>query len=306
MARNKKHTVMLLVFILVLGGGAIFGYLKYNNQKIFNEYLLKADKAIVEKNYDAAQLILEEAKNIKVTEELANKMNLVSLYIDQNKILENTLVLIEKNEFENAIQELNKIDSKAIPIKQEADEKIELCKDEIIKLKSDSIVQLLNENKFDEAYGEIDTVMEIDADSEVVASLKKQVDDSKVAYEVEQERLRVEEEEKIKKEELNKQKQIISKAEAIQLAADKVISIYKKEGIYEKLRKNSGRIGVVEVLVEDIEIDGINGYLVPVAESYRDHNATTYRVFVNKINGELYNANKWHMAPGLSNQLEQF
>lgn len=296
--KNKKIIIGIIVLILVIVVPTGFVAMKnFKQDKSYKEYVEKANTLVEEKKYDEAMEVLQKGKDIKSTDEINNKITLVQSYIDQMKLYQEATALVEAGKYDVAIDELNKVDSAAVGLKEQVEEKIKFCKSEIVKDKSKAVEQLLSENKFEEAY-EIATdkvATSYISDSSIV--LKSQIDKAKSSYEAEQERIKAEEARKAEEE--KKKKQVINKDRAIELALEKVRAIYKSKGYTSKLM-------VMLDSAEECEIQGRKGYLVPVSEDHPDHIVTMNRVFVDKNTGELFNALNYFLRPELPNPIEPF
>lgn len=196
MLKNKRNITIFLVVILVVSGGIVFVYNRFIKDAPYRKYLSQADKQIEEQEYVEAALSLEEARKIKITEELTERTNLVSLCISQSKLLENASKSMEEEQYMEAMEQLSNINPKAVPVKKEADEKIQQCKNEIIKNNSNAIINYISDNEFDEAYSTLDKIIKLDPKNDKIETLKKQIEDKKTAYETEEKNLAVDTKEK--------------------------------------------------------------------------------------------------------------
>lgn len=277
--KNKKIIIGIIVLILVIVVPTGFVAMKnFKQDKSYKEYVEKANTLVEEKKYDEAMEVLQKGKDIKSTDEINNKITLVQSYIDQMKLYQEATALVEAGKYDVAIDELNKVDSAAVGLKEQVEEKIKFCKSEIVKDKSKAVEQLLSENKFEEAY-EIATdkvATSYISDSSIV--LKSQIDKAKSSYEAEQERIKAEEAKKVEEERKKKESAPLTYAEAAKLAAE----------VYLSKTSKVSNISTWDKPTDKEIIEGKEGYMIQLFQKMSDHTATVAWYFVDINTKKVY------------------
>jgi len=271
--KNKKVIIGIIVLILVITVPTGVVVIKnYKQDKSYKEYVEKANTLVEGKKYDEAMEVLEKGKDIKVTDEINNKITLVQSYIDQMKLYQEATALVEAGKYDAAIDVLNKIDASAAGLKEQVEEKIKFCKSEIVKDKSKAVEQLLSENKFEEAY-EIATdkvATSYISDSSIV--LKSQIDKAKSSYEAEQEKLRIQEEERKKK-------------ESAPLTYDEASKLAMK--VYSS-KSGGSKASTWDKPTNKETLEGMEGYLIQIFQNMPTHTATVAWYFVDINTKKVY------------------
>lgn len=220
--KSKKVIIAVIVLILVIAVPTGFVVVKnFKQDKSYKEYVEKANTLVAEKKYDEAMEVLQKGKDIKVTDEINNKITLVQSYIDQMKLYQEATALVEAGKYDAAIDELNKVDSALLGLKEQVEEKIKFCKSEIVRDKSKAVEQLLSENKFEEAYNILSEIITVDVASKEIEPIRNKVDTAKANYEKEQQRIKEEDAKKVEEERKKKQAIKITPDDAVKVAEKK-------------------------------------------------------------------------------------
>ena len=188
-----------------------------------------------------------------------------------------------------AINKLSEVDDKAEEIKEVAESKIKVCKNELLKETTTSVDNFISQNKFDDAYKIIETVKIVEKENDNILKLKEKVDSAKDSYEEEQKRIAAEEEAKrIEEEKKNNQGVDLEKIKLNIL--NMVKEYYEGNGInLEELRKTTNkRIVILNSQVHEKMIEGREGYVIPVAEDGPERTMVWKWFFVDKNTGEIF------------------
>ena len=74
-----------------------------------------------------------------------------------------------------AINKLSEVDDKAEEIKEVAESKIKVCKNELLKETTTSVDNFISQNKFDDAYKIIETVKIVEKENDNILKLKEKL-----------------------------------------------------------------------------------------------------------------------------------
>lgn len=284
---KRKILICSITAIIIISIG--IGGVTYTRKEKFRNYICEVNTLISEQKYDEAQQKLVLAKNIKNNDEISNKKKEINLKKEQNQIYNQGLELMNNKKYIEAINKLSEVDDKAEEIKEVAESKIKVCKNELLKETTTSVDNFISQNKFDDAYKIIETVKIVEKENDNILKLKEKVDSAKDSYEEEQKRIAAEEEAKrIKEEKKNNQGVDLEKIKLNIL--NMVKEYYEGNGInLEELRKTTNkRIVILNSQVHEKMIEGREGYVIPVAEDGPERTMVWKWFFVDKNTGEIF------------------
>lgn len=284
---KRKILICSITAIIIISIG--IGGVTYTRKEKFRNYICEVNTLISEQKYDEAQQKLVLAKKIKNNDEISNKEKEINLKKEQNQIYNQGLELMNNKKYIEAINKLSEVDDKAEEIKEVAESKIKVCKNELLKETTTSVDNFISQNKFDDAYKIIETVKIVEKENDNILKLKEKVDSAKDSYEEEQKRIAAEEEAKrIKEEKKNNQGVDLEKIKLNIL--NMVKEYYEGNGInLEELRKTTNkRIVILNSQVHEKMIEGREGYVIPVAEDGPERTMVWKWFFVDKNTGEIF------------------
>ena len=284
---KRKILICSITAIIIISIG--IGGVTYTRKEKFRNYICEVNTLISEQKYDEAQQKLVLAKKIKNNDEISNKEKEINLKKEQNQIYNQGLELMNNKKYIEAINKLSEVDDKAEEIKEVAESKIKVCKNELLKETTTSVDNFISQNKFDDAYKIIETVKIVEKENDNILKLKEKVDSAKDSYEEEQKRIAAEEEAKrIEEEKKNNQGVDLEKIKLNIL--NMVKEYYEGNGInLEELRKTTNkRIVILNSQVHEKMIEGREGYVIPVAEDGPERTMVWKWFFVDKNTGEIF------------------
>lgn len=284
---KRKILICSITAIIIISIG--IGGVTYIRKERFRNYICEVNTLISEQKYDEAQQKLVLAKKIKNNDEISNKEKEINLKKEQNQIYNEGLELMNNKKYIEAINKLSEVDDKAEEIKEVAESKIKVCKNELLKKTTTSVDNFISQNKFDDAYKIIETVKVVEKENDNILKLKEKVDIAKNSYEEEQKRIAAEEEAKrIEQEKKNNQGIDLEKIKLNIL--DMVKEDYERNGInLEELKKTTNKkIIIWNSQVHEKRIEGRDGYVIPVAEDDPVRTMVWKWFFVDKNTGEIF------------------
>ncbi|GAA0070488.1 hypothetical protein UT300003_20110 [Clostridium sardiniense] len=177
MQKKKLIGIILGICAIAIIGGFSFNY--YRKETKFSNYISTANKLIADGNYSEANSMINEAKEIKISDETKKAENSLKLNEEQSKIYTEGLDLAKQDKYIAAINVLGKIDSNATEIKDKANKEIASLKDKVISIYVDNATKFINKSDFTNANKEIDKIASINSNDSNIQKLKDSIDSKK-------------------------------------------------------------------------------------------------------------------------------
>lgn len=283
---KRKILICSITAIIIISIG--IGGVTYIRKERFRNYICEVNTLISEQKYDEAQQKLVLAKKIKNNDEISNKEKEINLKKEQNQIYNQGLELMNNKKYIEAINKLSEVDDKAEEIKEVAESKIKVCKNELLKKTTTSVDNFISQNKFDDAYKIIETVKVVEKENDNILKLKEKVDIAKNSYEEEQKRIAAEEEAKrIEEEKKN------SQGVDLETAKEIVVNLFTEQSGFtgnpeKKLKEANSKLMFYKFDISEKIFDNREGYFIPIGENHPTYTVRLYNFFVDKKSGEIF------------------
>lgn len=284
---NKKNIIVIVVFIVSLLSIGIVGGNLYSNARQYKYLINESNKFFAEGKYEESYISLIQARNIKESSEINEKIEEIKIYKQENIIYGEAIKLIDANRYEEALEKLLQVKDVAIEIKNKANDKMKICKSEIIKSKLSQGKDLLLNQDFDSADSIVNELIEIDSKNEDILAFKSQVGEAREKFNEEQkkidnERKKLEEEKKKIEEDKKKleqqKKQQLSFEEARKLAVD----------TYIKLNPNVSSVATWDEPRNTESFEGMIGYHIQLMYNGAERMENLAWYFVDVNSGKVY------------------
>jgi len=154
---KKRYISISIIIVSVII--IIFVTIKHRtNEVVIENIMTNVDKCIIEENYSEAIKLLNQAKNITDDKKIEDKIELLKNCNAQVELYNSALLLMNKEEYENALCEFEKIGDEVASIKENSKKKADECKRKLIETNllsySDEILLDVVNNSM-KKYGEI-------------------------------------------------------------------------------------------------------------------------------------------------------
>lgn len=260
----KKFAIPVLVILVFIVLG--FGINKYNKVRSYNNLITAANKYMNSGEYDKAEALFKQSLEYKDDPNVESSIKLAENLKMAKSIYDNGLNLMNNKDYDGAIQQFQKITKEDDKLYSSAQKKIAECKKSFISQNIESANNAIKNDKYDEASKYIDNVLKMDSNNAEAKKLKDSIDKSE------------------KDQQSNQTKQTAQ-------STNSNTKVTAEEAADIALSSIKDKVSTTEVVKADEVItnqNGVNYYVIHVADNMGDHVATRGWYYVEVNTGKLY------------------
>jgi tetratricopeptide (TPR) repeat protein len=288
---NMKKIVITSVLTLLVIIGVGFGGYKYTEIKQYNALIEDANSHMENSEYDKAIDLYKESLSYKTNTDIENSIKLAQSLIEENKVYDEGISLMNDKKFLEAVDQFKKIGKDSDKLYTDAQNMINECNKEYVALNISKANIALEANNYDEANNYIAQVFKIDNNNEDAEKLKDTID-KKI---IEQHATQKIKEEQEKAAQIAKEEQEI--ADQAAKAAASNITTKSAEEIVRKLALKDSDSKTISQFDHEKTVDGVKYFVIHVYDIVLDHTATRGWYFVNQNNGKVFDVTDGDLIP---------
>lgn len=171
----------VIKFLITIGIIAVLGvmiwrhYINLKDER-FNKYIENANKAINNKEYKIAEMLLEKAKNINSKDkEIYKMLDEIQFDQEQNQIFDRAIELEKMQNYYEAINVFEEISPKAENLSRISKEEIKNCKKKIIDAYVEQANQVLSQGNVEYANYLLTKIRNVDSSSPEIGILEEKI-----------------------------------------------------------------------------------------------------------------------------------
>lgn len=270
MSRDNLKKIAIIIILLAVGFISGFGVYKYNKVKSYNTLITMANKYMDSGKYDKAIELFNQSLQYKNDANVQRSIKSAASLKEIKVIYDNGTKLMNDKKYLEAIEQFNKITKEDEKLYSSSQKKIEECKKSFITQNIELANIAVKNNQYDEADKYLDSIIKIDVNNEEVQKIKDTIT-----------KLQGEQQEKQNKKSIvnNKDKKI-----TFEQASNKVL---------DSIRDKGTNTIVVEENKEIKNENGVDYYVIHVADNMGDHIATRGWYYVEVNTGKAY---EWNLV----------
>lgn len=180
---KKLITILSVIICLGLGGLLIANHYTSLKEERFNNIIENANKAIENKEYETAEVLLEKAKLMDhKTHIICKKIKQIEVDKEQQELYDQGLRLKRLKRYPEAIEVFREIDEDSTnDLKRNSEEEIEVCKKYIIDDFSNKADKAIRRGDIERAKYIIAKIEKVDSDSPEINILNIKIESFKSA-----------------------------------------------------------------------------------------------------------------------------
>ncbi|WP_242862273.1 YdgA family protein [Clostridium perfringens] len=179
---KKLIAILSVIICLGLGGWLIASHYTNLKEERFNNIIENANKAIENKEYETAEVILEKAKLMNnKTQVICKKIQNLEFHKEQQELYDQGLRLEKLKRYSEAIDVFSEIDVDSNDLKRNSEKEIEICKKCIIDDFSNKADKAIRRGDIEKAKYIIAKIERVDSDSPEINILNMKIENFKSA-----------------------------------------------------------------------------------------------------------------------------
>lgn len=179
---KKLITILSVIICLGLGGWLIANHYTNLKEERFNNIIENANKAIENKEYETAEVLLEKAKLMNnKTQVICKKIQNLEFHKEQQELYDQGLRLEKLKRYSKAIDVFSEIDGDSNDLKRNSEKEIEICKKCIIDDFSNKADKAIRRGDIEKAKYIIAKIERVDSDSPEINILNIKIESFKSA-----------------------------------------------------------------------------------------------------------------------------
>jgi len=179
---KKLIAILSVIICLGLGGWLIASHYTNLKEERFNNIIENANKAIENKEYETAEVLLEKAKLMNnKTQVICKKIQNLEFHKEQQELYDQGLRLEKLKRYSEAIDVFSEIDVDSNDLKRNSEKEIEICKKCIIDDFSNKADKAIRRGDIEKAKYIIAKIERVDSDSPEINILNMKIENFKSA-----------------------------------------------------------------------------------------------------------------------------
>lgn len=265
----KKISSISAIVVIILGLVG-FGTYKYNKIQEYNNLITTANKYMDSGEYDKAIALFNQSLQYKNDASIQRNIKLAANLKELKASYDDGIKLMNDKKYLEAIDKFNRVTKEDDKLYSSAQKKIEECKKNFITQNMELANNSFKNNKYDEANKYLDSILKIDNNNSEAKKLKDDVAKSQ-------------------KEQQENEKQ---KSELVPSNNNTKVTFEQASNtVMNSINNKAPNTIIVEADKEIINKNGIDYYVVHVADNMGDHIATRGWYYVEVNTGKGYKMN---------------